>query len=92
MKNINISKLIWVLSIFVFLYYLSSRILIADVYKYAWVSTIVELLSIPMLGLLVSIPIISLLQLIKPKGMERGYVIGSLILIGASIAILIQGT
>jgi hypothetical protein len=92
MKNINISKLIWVLSIFVFLYYLSSRILVADVYKYAWVGTVAEMLSVPVLGLLVSIPIISLLQLIKPKSMDRGYVIGSFILIGASIAILMQGT
>lgn len=84
------SKVILVLSVLVFLFYLSAQVLISDVYQYAFVGAVFEFLSIPMLLLLVVIPILCIVQLIKQKRAARGYVIASFVLIAATILILIQ--
>ena len=88
--NQKTSKIILVLSVLVFLFYLSSRILISNVYDYAFVGAVFELLSIPMLGLLVALPILCVIQLIKFKGPVNIYAIVSILLIAAAIWILIK--
>jgi membrane-bound acyltransferase YfiQ involved in biofilm formation len=73
LKNRNASKVMLMLSALAFLFYLSVQVLISNVYKYAVVGALFELLSMPMLLLLVVIPILSIVQLIKLKGTARVY-------------------
>lgn len=73
-----------------FLFYLLGQVLISNVYKYAIVGALFELLSIPMLLLLVALPILGIGQLINSKGNARGYAIASLALIAMTIFILAQ--
>ena len=90
MMNQKTSKIILVLSVLVFLFYLSSRILISNVYDYAFVGAVFELLFIPMLGLLVAIPILCIIQLIKFKGPVNIYAIASILLLATAIWILVK--
>ena len=90
LKSKNASKLMLLLSALVFIFYLSVQLLISNIYKYAFVGALFELLSIPMLLLLVTIPIVCIVQLIKLKGTARWYAIASLFFIATTIYILIQ--
>ena len=86
----NTSKVILILSALVFLFYLSLQVLIGNVYRYAVVGALFELLSVPMLLLLVILPIASLVQLISAKANAKGYAVASLVFIAAAILLLIQ--
>ena len=89
-KSKNPSKVMLLLSALVFIFYLCTHLLTPNVYKYAFVGALFELLSIPMLLLLVTIPIVCIVQLIKLKGTARWYAAASLFLIATTIYILIQ--
>ncbi len=86
LKNPSLTIL---LSILVFLFYFSAQVLISDVYKYAVVGAVFEILSIPMLALLVILPVVTIVQLVKQKQAPKLSSIGSLLLITASILLLI---
>jgi len=88
--NRSASKVILILSGLVFLFYLSIQVLISNVYRYAFVGALFELLSIPMLLLLVALPIFCILQLIKSRGISRGYAVVSLVLIVITFILLVQ--
>jgi hypothetical protein len=90
LKNRNASKVMLMLSALAFLFYLSVQVLISNDYKYAVVGALFELLSMPMLLLLVVIPILSIVQLIKLKGTARVYAFASLVLIATTVFVLIQ--
>ena len=89
LKNRKTSKAILILSVFVFLFYLSVQVLISNVYKYAIVGALFELLSLPMLLLLVVLPILCIVKLIKSKGAARRYAVTSLALLAIVITILV---
>jgi len=88
----NISKVILILSALVFLFYLSVLVLIGNVYRYAVVGAIFELLSAPMLLLLVILPIACLVQLFSSKANAKWYAVASLVFVAAAILLLIQAS
>jgi len=87
LANPRFSRVMFLLSVAVFLYYVIIKFIVADVYKFAFVGAIFELLWLPMLILLVVIPIASVLLLIKNYS-NRGLAVGSILLIAAAIVIL----
>ena len=80
---------ILVVSLIVFLYYFVGYVILADVYKFAVVGAIYELLWLPMLLSLVVIPIASILILIN-RNTRKWFALISLILIAAVILILVE--
>lgn len=58
---------VFLLSLLVFAYWFIVSHVISDIYKVAVVGAIAELLWLPMLGLLVLLPIVSIMQIIKNK-------------------------
>ena len=81
--------LMFIFSLGAFLYYFIGKIVLPDVYKFAFVGAIYEILWLPMLLLLVLVPIASVLILINKHG-NKWRVAGSLLLIGAAIAMLLR--
>ncbi|HVG42321.1 MAG TPA: hypothetical protein VM888_11980 [Chitinophagaceae bacterium] len=90
LKNRKHSIIILILSAFVFLFYFSLQAIISNVYKYAFVGALFELLSIPMLVLLVTLPILCVSHIIKGKEYVSWYTAVSLVLITATIFIIIK--
>ena len=88
--NKKLLKAVFVLSVFVFLFYLYTIVVAIDVYKYAFVGAIFELLSIPVLLLLVAVPVLSIFQIIKYKKVPTWYTAGSLVFTAASIIVIVQ--
>jgi len=89
-KHQNASRLVLLASFLVVLFYFTGFIVLSNVYKYAIVGAFFELLSIPMLLLLVAIPIFSFIHLIK--GSAKGYNIASILLIAIAIYILLRSS
>ena len=87
-KNIKTAKLLFGLSLFVIAFYLIGYIVIEDVYRYAVVGAIYELLSLPMLLCLVVVPFFSVLVFIKNKGKHRIYAALAILFIIGSFIIL----
>ena len=81
------SRLILLLSIAVFLYYSMSKFIFTDVYKFAFVGAVYELLWLPMLLLLVVVPVGSILIILN-KHSKKGFALVSILLIGAAVIIL----
>jgi hypothetical protein len=81
------SRLILLLSIAVFLYYSLSKFIFTDVYKFAFVGAVYELLWLPMLLLLVAVPVGSILILVNKHSKKRPALV-SILLIGAAISML----
>ncbi|RYZ53830.1 MAG: hypothetical protein EOO14_14995 [Chitinophagaceae bacterium] len=77
------------LSGLVFLFYVSIQVLVADVYSYAVVGALFELLSIPMLFLLLTLPILCSIQLFKSKGTSKLYALFSFGLLLLTIMLLV---
>jgi hypothetical protein len=87
-RNIKTAKLLFGLSLFVIAFYWVGYIVIGDVYRYAVVGAIYELLWLPMLLCLVGIPLCSVLVFIKNKGKHRIYAALSILFIIGSFIIL----
>jgi hypothetical protein len=81
------SRLILLLSIAVFLYYFMEKFIFTDVYKFAFVGAVYEILWLPMLLLLVAVPVGSILILVN-KHSRKGLALVSILLIGAAIIML----
>ena len=88
LRNIKTAKLLFALSLFVIAFYLIGYIVIGNVYRYAVVGAIYELLWLPMLLCLVVIPFFSVLVFIKNKGESRVYAALAILLIIGSFIIL----
>jgi TRAP-type C4-dicarboxylate transport system permease small subunit len=86
------TRVLFVLSLLVFLFYLASFVLFSNIYKHAVVGAIYELLSLPMLLLLVVVPVLSVIQLLTRKGGGWAYALAALVLIACSVALLLQNT
>lgn len=86
----NAPKIIFVLSVLLFLFYLLTVVLLKDVYAYSFVGALFEILSIPMFVILVAIPVLSIIQLIKYRKISVWYIAGSLLLATVTIIVLMQ--
>jgi hypothetical protein len=84
----NAPKYILAISVIVFVFYLIGFVLLKDVYKYAFVGALFELLSIPMLLLLAAIPVVNIIHLVKYHDLSPWHSVLSLLLVIASIIIL----
>jgi hypothetical protein len=87
-RNIKTAKFLFGLSLFVLAFYSIGLIIVGNVYQYAVVGAIYELLWLPMLLCLVVIPLFSVLVFIKNKGKSRFYAASAILLIISSIIIL----
>jgi hypothetical protein len=90
LQNRSACRTTLVLSVLVFLFYFSVQLLIKDVYRIAFVGALFELLSLPMLVLLVLIPLFCILQLFRLRDARgKNYLVLSLVLIAATILLLL---
>ena len=90
-KNIKTAKYLFALSCAVVAFYIIVYFVIDDVYRYAVVGAVFELLWLPMLLCLVAIPIFSSLVIFKNKGKARVYASLAILLTIISIIILTRG-
>lgn len=81
--------LVFILSAAVFLFYLATLVFFPDVYHYAVVGAVYELLALPMLALLVTLPMINILLLVN-RQTPRLYPALSLALTIGCILVLIK--
>lgn len=89
MKNgVQTSRLTLILSIVVFLFYFTTLYLFKNVYDYKITGAIFELLSLPILSMLVAIPLINLYLLFRYKNSPRKYILYSYIIIALTIGII----
>ena len=88
----NAPKIVLALSILIFTFYLTGLVLLTDIYQYAVVGMLYELLSIPMLFLLVIVPVLGFIQLTRYKNEGTWYAVASLILIAATIVLLVKSS
>ena len=86
-KNSGTSKIVLLLSVLASgFWWLASSI---DVYRYAFTGAIFELLSLTTLALLFSLPIISLIFLVKEKVYARTYYLVSLLIVIPTILFML---
>jgi len=86
-KNFNTGKLFFLLSIALFLFWLSGRVI--DIYHFAFVGAIFELLWLPMLSLLVALPVVSTIFWVKEKFSVRSFYFYSLLMFLVTLLFLI---
>jgi len=79
-------KIIFILSIILFIYWYVG--LHTNVYQFAVLGAFYELLSLPMLGLLIIVPVISILLMTKEKLNLRSLPLYSLLLSIATIVVI----
>ena len=89
-KNSKTPKVIFIISLIVFAFFLLGNVLVSDIYRYAIVGVIFELLWLPMLLLLLVLPVISVLVFINQKGKSKIYAALSVLFIISSIIIMIS--
>lgn len=86
-KNSRTSKIVFILSIIVSGFWWLGQVV--NVYRFALVGAIFELLWLPAIAMLYALPVISLISLVKEKVNVRSLYIYS-ILIGISTILLIK--
>jgi hypothetical protein len=89
-RNIRTAKILLLLSILLIAFYFVHFYVIGDVYRYAIVGAIYELLWLPMLLCLFGVPFFSVIVFIKNKGKHRFYAALAILLIICSFIILIN--
>jgi hypothetical protein len=87
-RNIKTAKFLFGLSLLVNAFYSIGYVVPGDVYRYAVVGAIFELLWLPMLLCLVVIPVLSVMVIIKNKGKHRIYAALAILSTIASFIIL----
>lgn len=91
MTNRKTSKLVFLLSLIVFIYWVLVSYIVTDVYKVAVVGALFELFWLPMIIGLAVLPIISLIQLVKERFNVRSFSLYSFFLsIGAIIIMFLR--
>jgi len=84
-NSIN-NKRVFVISFFVALFWIIGHT--ADVYRYAFIGAIYELLSIPMLALIIFLPVISIILFVKDKFNLRSLALYSALLLTPAILLM----
>lgn len=92
LKSANTGKILLLLSFAVFLFYLFGFGILSDVYKYAVVGAVFELLWLPMLMLLAGVTIAAFASFFQKTNWSKLYSIASLLLIAAAISIMLGFT
>lgn len=87
-ENSKNGKLIFIISFVVFAFYFFVYIVATDVYRYAVVGAIYELLWLPMLASLLVVPIVSVTIFFKRERHAKLYAALSILLIVSSIIIM----
>ena|SRR5215203_2184085 len=86
----NAGRVLFMLSVLVFLFYLASFKLFSNIYRHAVVGALYELLALPALALLVIVPVLCVVHLLKHKGANWYYALAALALIACSVVLLIR--
>ena len=86
-KNSTLSKILFVLSIIIFVYWFVVQII--DVYRYAAIGAIFEMLWLLMLSGLFVLPVLSLIFLIKEKFNLRSLYLYAIIISATNILLMI---
>jgi cytochrome bd-type quinol oxidase subunit 2 len=87
--NLSAARILLVLSLLAFLYFLTGWHLLEDVYRYALTGILFELLWLPMLLCLPVLPLLNILLAIRSTGSTRLLAAVSLLLNTASIIFLV---
>ena len=85
-QNTGNNKRVFVTSIFVALFWIIGNI--ADVYFFAFTGAIYELLSLPMLALIIFLPVISIIFFVKDKFNLRSLALYSILLLTPVILLM----
>ena len=83
-KNSKTAKLVFLLSILVSVFWCLVQVL-NDVYRFAVVGALFEILWLPMIGGLFILPIISIIQLVKEKLDRRSLYLYSILIIAVAV-------
>jgi hypothetical protein len=86
-KNSGTSKTVLILSIFISAFWWLGKVI--NIYHFAFVGAIFEILWLPVLGLLFVLPLISLVFLIKEKFNIKSFYLYSLLISAATILFMI---
>ena len=86
-KNSRNSKVVLLLSVLVSGFWWLGKV--TDVYRFAFVGAIFELLWLPMLGMFVILPIMSLIFLVKEKSNFRLLYLFSILIVVATILFMV---
>jgi len=84
-NSIN-NKRVFVLSFFVALFWIIGNT--ADVYHFAFIGAIYELLSLPMLALIIFLPVISIILFVKDKFNLKSLALYSVLLLTPAILLM----
>jgi hypothetical protein len=87
-KNSRLSKLLFLSSIIVFVYWSLSRII--NVYRFAVVGAIYEILWLFMILLLFGLPVMALIFLIKEKFNFRSLYLYTIIIVAINILLMVS--
>jgi hypothetical protein len=85
----NAPKAVFLVSTLVFFFYLLTVVVLKDVYANSFAGALFEMLSIPMLLLLIAMPVLSIIQLIRYRKIAVWYTVGTLLLTTVTVIILI---
>jgi hypothetical protein len=88
-KNSRISKIVFILSIIVSGFWLLGQVI--NVYRFALVGAIFEILWLPAIAMLFALPIISLILMVKEKVNVRSLYIYSILIGVATILCMFSG-
>ena len=84
-------KAVFLLSILVFIFYLFGLFIFSDIYENAFIGAIMEMASLPMLVLLLTLPVAAIIQMVKEKFSLSSFPIYSFIILsGVLILFLIN--
>ena len=83
-KNSKTAKLVFLLSILVSVFWCLVQVL-NDVYRFAVVGALFEILGLPMIGGLFILPIISIIQIVKEKLERRSLYLYSILIIAVAV-------
>jgi len=88
-RHFNTGKLFFILSIGLLLFWLPG--LVTDVYHFAFVGAVYEILWLPMLAMLIALPALSFIFWAREKFSARSFYFYSLLIVIATIGLIIFG-
>lgn len=88
-KNLNWHRLFFILSIFLLIFWVFSRM--TDVYHFTFIGVVFEILWLPMLALLFVLPVVSFIFWAREKFSAGSFYLYSLLVVVATILFIIFG-
>lgn len=85
-KNINTGKIIFILSLCVFAYWITGHVI--NIYRFAIVGAVFELLWLPMLASLIGLPVLAFIFWTKEKFSARSFNLYTII-IGITLILIL---